>query len=47
MEMLDITQEGRQRSADEFKELFERSRFRLQRIVALPSPSSIIEAIAV
>jgi C-methyltransferase len=47
MEMLDVTSGGRQRGPEEFRRLFERSGFRLQRIVALPAPNSIVEAIAV
>jgi hypothetical protein len=47
MEMLDTTMEGRQRNAEELARLFERSGFRLVRVVELPSPTSIVEAIAV
>jgi hypothetical protein len=45
--MLDTTSEGRQRSAEQFGRLFERSGFRLARVVRLPSPTSIVEAVAV
>jgi hypothetical protein len=47
LEMLDVTSGGRQRGPEEFRRLFERSGFRLLRIVDLPSPNSIVEAIAV
>ena len=47
MEMLDLTHEGRQRGTQEFQRLLERSGFRLERVVPLSSPSSILEATAV
>jgi hypothetical protein len=47
MEMLDITNEGRQRSAADFRSLFEQSGFRVARIIPLASPTSIVEATAV
>lgn len=47
MEMLDTTYEGRQRTADEFRRLFGQAGFELKRIVSVPAPPSIIEAIAV
>lgn len=43
MEILDVTNEGRQRRADEFRGLLESSGFRMQRVVALSSPNSIVE----
>jgi hypothetical protein len=47
LEMLDITYEGRQRNAEELSRLFEQSGFQFRRVVALPSPTSIVEAVAV
>jgi hypothetical protein len=47
MEMLDVTNEGRQRTAEELGGLLARSGFRLQRVVALPAATSIVEAVAV
>jgi hypothetical protein len=47
MEMIDVTNEGRQRSEADFRRLFDQSGFRLARVVAVPGPSSIVEAVAV
>jgi hypothetical protein len=47
LEMLDVTNEGRQRDEASFRRLFEATGFRLVQIVGLPSPSSIVEAVAV
>jgi C-methyltransferase len=47
MEMLNITYEGKQRTAEELRSLLVRSGFRLRRVVALPGAPSIVEATAV
>jgi C-methyltransferase len=47
LEMLDITEGGRQRSESELEGLLAASGFRLRRVHALPSPVSIVEAVAV
>jgi hypothetical protein len=46
MEMLDITYEGRQRSVAELSRLFDATGFRLTRVIPLPTPTSIVEAVA-
>jgi len=38
---------GRERTADEFRALFARSGFEMQRIVTTQSPLSVIEAVAI
>jgi len=47
MQMMTATHEGRQRTRDELRHLFERAGFRYDRIVPLPSPTSIVVAEAV
>ena len=46
LEMLVMTQGGRERTEAEYAALFDRSGFRLTRIVPLQSPASVIEAVA-
>src|SRR5581483_9183444 len=47
LEMMDATHDGRQRSREDFERLFKLSDFRLSRIVALPAPTSLVEAEAI
>jgi hypothetical protein len=45
--MMTVTGDGRQRSEDEFRSLFERTGFRFARSVALATPGNVIEGFAV
>lgn len=47
LQMMTVCSEGRQRSKDEFKGLFEKSGFQLNRIFKTAHPISVIEAIAI
>ncbi len=46
LQMMTVTCEGRQRSADDFRVLLEKSGFRFGRVVPLSMPTSIVEAFA-
>jgi hypothetical protein len=45
LEMLVMTQGGRERTEAEYRQLLERAGFRLQRVVPTSSPASVIEAV--
>lgn len=47
LQMMTVTCEGRQRSESDFRSLFEKAGFRLDRVVPLSMPISIVEATAV
>jgi hypothetical protein len=47
LQMMTVTCEGRQRSARDFENLFEKAGFRLSRVVELAMPISIVEGFAV
>jgi O-methyltransferase domain len=47
LQMMTVTCEGRQRSAADFKNLFEKAGFRFERVVPLAMPISIVEGFAV
>ena len=47
LEMLVITQGGRERTQEEFQKLYAASRFSLTRVVATEAPVSIVEGIAI
>jgi len=46
MEMLDVTNRGRQRTAADFERLLEQTGFQLRRVVPLPSMPSVVESVA-
>jgi hypothetical protein len=47
LQMMTVTCEGRQRSASDFKNLFEKAGFRFSRVVPLAMPISIVEGFSV
>jgi len=47
LEMLVITQGGRERSEEEFRQLYEAAKFRVVRVMETGSPVSIVEGVAV
>ncbi|MEO7109642.1 MAG: methyltransferase, partial [Polyangiaceae bacterium] len=47
LQMMTVTCEGRQRSAADFKNLFEKAGFRFSRVVPLAMPISIVEGFAI
>jgi len=47
LEMLVITQRGRERTEEEFRKLYEAAGFKCLRVVATEAPVSIVEGVAV